>query len=177
MNIFYLMAVDFVVWNLSLEGYCKTTRLGKPNNSMRHLGASSGLMLLIKALRQRRPLRSAIFLWLFWLQACLVRAIATLYMLCVVIFQYGTSEDQASLISPNFWVGMIPLINAVVLPLVVVWMFTSFQAPMCDPDGWRWAQIAREASNGDGWYGIRDGKAAWGTDVQSFGPEDGQLLF
>lgn len=38
MNIFYLMAVDFAVWNLSLDGYCKTTRSSSPNYSMRHLG-------------------------------------------------------------------------------------------------------------------------------------------
>jgi hypothetical protein len=166
-NIFYILALDFVVWNLTLEGYCKGPRT-KPNRSLRHLGYSSGLMLFWRACRQRRPIRAAIFMWMFWVQAVLVRCLTVLYTMCLVILRFGTLEDREAFYSQEFWIAYTAMSVALVLPLFLLWMFTKFQAPMGEQDGWRWAKIAKNALYEDGNYGVRNGEAAWGIDVKSF---------
>lgn len=67
-NVFYILSLDFAVWNVTLEGICRGPKT-KPNKSLCHLGYSSGLMLLFRAPRQRRPFSVAIFIWVFWIQA------------------------------------------------------------------------------------------------------------
>ncbi|KAF2667469.1 hypothetical protein BT63DRAFT_292958 [Microthyrium microscopicum] len=168
-NIFYIMALDFVVWNLSLEGFCKGPRT-KPNKSLRDLGYSSGIVLLWRALRQRRPYRSLIFMCLFWVQALLVRSLTTLYSLAVVVLRYGTDESRQSFYDPDFWIGYLMISMVLVVPLFLIWMFTEFQAPIGEQDGWRWAKIAQKALQGDGYYGVREGEAAWGneSEIKSF---------
>ena len=134
-NIFYLLALDFAVWNVSLEGFCKRTT-GRPNKSLRHLGYSSGIMLLLKAFKQRRPIRAAFFLWLFWLQACLMRFLTVLYILCIQVLSYGTIDDRDDFYDPQFWLGWIIMTALFAIPLFLVWLFTEFQAPICEQDGW-----------------------------------------
>ncbi|KAH8886073.1 hypothetical protein GQ53DRAFT_750864 [Thozetella sp. PMI_491] len=63
-----------------------------------------------------------------------------------------------------------------VWPLFLAWSFTSFQAPICPPSGWIWAQIAKGAMYTPGAWGVRDGKAAWGDDVIPFRNCRGQSL-
>jgi hypothetical protein len=166
-NIFYILALDFVIWNLTIEGFCRGPRT-KPNRNLRDLGYSSGLMLFWRALRQRRPFTAAIFMWMFWVQTVLVRLLTVLYTLCVVMFRYETSEARKGFYDPNFWVAYSFISALLVLPLFLVWIFTKFDAPISGQDGWRWAKIAQTALYEDGFYGVRNGEAAWGIDVQSF---------
>jgi hypothetical protein len=166
-NIFYILALDFVVWNLSLEGFCKTTK-AKPNRSLRHLGYSSGLMLLWRAFWQRRPWQAAIFMWMFWVQAVLVRSLTVLYALITVFFRYQAKGFEQGLFYPGFWLEYIKYTVLLVLPLFTLWIFTSFQAPIAAQDGWRWAKIAVNALESDGFYGVRNNEAVWGEDVESF---------
>lgn len=182
-NIFYILALDFVIWNLTLEGFCKGSGT-KANKNLRHLGYSSGLMLLWRAVRQRRPIRVAFFMWMFWVQAVLVRLLTVLYAICVVAFRYGTREDRDVFFDPYFWVGYMMISAMLVLPLFLLWMFTRFQAPIGEQDGWRWAKIAKTALYEDGYYGVRkkwvEGKegeeAVWGGDVDSFESVGGKTL-
>lgn len=168
-NIFYLLALDFAVWNMSLEGLCRGKRENqKPNKSLRHLGYSSGIMLFLRSFKQRRPIRSALFLWLFWLQACLVRGLTGLYALCFTVLSYGTKTEQRSTYDPDFWLAWVFMTVFFVFPLFGVWLFTWFQAPICEQDGWRWAKIAQTALFEDGFYGVRNGEAVWAMDVAPF---------
>lgn len=177
-NIFYLLALDFVVWNLSLEGFCRTkSPKQKPNRSLRHLGYSSGIVLLMKSFKQRRPIRSAVFLWLFWLQACLMRFVTVLYTLCLTVLSYGSKNDQKDFYDPYFWLGWIMMTVFFVFPLFGVWLFTRFQAPICEQDGWRWAKIARTAMWEDGYYGVRNGEAVWAREVKPFDECKGEKLY
>jgi hypothetical protein len=175
-NIFYILALDFAVWNVTLEGFCKGPKT-KPNKNLRHLGYSSGLMLLYRAFRQGRPFRAAIFMWMFWIQAVLVRCWTVLYAFIVVAFRYSSQEDRKSFWDPTFWLAYGILSMALALPLFFVWLFTPFQAPIGEQDGWRWAKIAQTALREDGFYGVRDvvaadgklvSEAAWGMNVRSF---------
>lgn len=176
-NIFYILALDFAVWNVTLEGFCRGPNT-KPNKSLRHLGYSSGLMLFFRACRQRRPWRAAIFMWMFWIQAVLVRCFTALYAFVVVIGRYGSKEERKDFWDPAFWVGYGLLSMMLALPLFFVWLLTPFQAPIGEQDGWRWAKIAQTALTEDGYYGVRDVRdstgqivpeAAWGNlNVRSF---------
>jgi hypothetical protein len=175
-NIFYILALDFAVWNVTLEGFCKGTNT-KPNKNLRDLGYSSGLMLLWRAFRQRRPFRAAIFMWMFWIQAVLVRGWTVLYALIQVGFRYSSQEDRKDFWDPTFWLGYGFISMGLALPLFFVWLFTPFQAPIGEQDGWRWAKIAQTALKEDGYYGVRKviapngelvSEAAWGVNVESF---------
>ncbi|QDS73440.1 hypothetical protein FKW77_008664 [Venturia effusa] len=175
-NIFYILALDFAIWNITLEGFCRGPKT-KPNKSLRHLGYSSGLMLFFRACRQRRPFRAAIFMWMFWFQAVLVRCFTALYAYTVVIGRYSSKEDRKAFWDPEFWLGYGILSMALALPLFFVWLFTPFQAPIGEQDGWRWAKLAQTALREDGFYGVRDVRdasgqivpeAAWGMNVRSF---------
>ncbi|KAJ9651840.1 hypothetical protein H2198_008905 [Neophaeococcomyces mojaviensis] len=174
-NILYLLALDFAVWNVSLEGFCKRTS-EVPNKNLRHLGSSSGIMLLIKAVKQRRPIRAAIYMWFFWVQSCLMRCMSVLYILCITIFSYGTLDDRDEFYDPNFWLGWVIMTTLFVGPLFLFWLFTEFQAPICEQDGWRWAKIARNALFEDGFYGVRNGEAVWARHVLPFDSCRGQML-
>lgn len=174
-NIFYLLALDFAVWNVSLEGFCKQTR-GRPNKTLRHLGYSSGMMLLVKAFKQRRPIRAALFMWLFWLQACLMRFLTVLYVLCITVLSYGTFDDRDEFYDPNFWLGWGVMSALFIIPLFCLWLFTEFQAPICEQDGWRWAKIAQNALCEDGYYGVKNGEAVWAVDVEPFNSCKGVIL-
>lgn len=175
-NIFYILALDFVVWNITLEGFCRGPKT-KSNKSLRHLGYSSGLMLLFRALRQRRPFRAAIFMWMFWIQAVLVRCWTVLFAFMVVAYRYSSKEDRKDFWDPTFWLSYGIYSMALALPLFFVWLFIPFQAPIGEQDGWRWAKIAQTALTEDGFYGVRDvttssgrivPEAAWGMNVKSF---------
>jgi len=174
-NIFYLLALDFAVWNVSLEGFCKRTT-GRPNRSLRHLGYSSGIMLLVKAFKQRRPIRAAIFLWLFWLQACLMRFLTVLYILCIQVLSYGTLDDRDDFYDPQFWLAWSIMTALFAVLLFLIWVFAEFQAPICEQDGWRWAKIAQHALQEDGYYGVRNSEAVWAMDVAPFDSCKGQIL-
>ncbi|RDI80670.1 hypothetical protein Vi05172_g9350 [Venturia inaequalis] len=175
-NIFYVLALDFAVWNVTLEGFCRGPKT-KPNRSLRHLGYSSGLMLFFRACRQRRPFRAAIFMWMFWIQAVLVRCFTGLYAFVVAAGYYGSKEERKDFWDPTFWLGYGILSMMLALPLFFVWLLTPFQAPIGEQDGWRWAKIAQTALKEDGFYGVRDVRdlagnivpeAAWGINVRSF---------
>jgi hypothetical protein len=175
-NIFYILALDFAVWNVTLEGFCRGPKT-KPNKNLRHLGYSSGLMLLWRVVRQRRPFRAAIFMWMFWVQAVLVRCWTVLYAFIVVAYRYSSQEDRKSFWDPTFWLAYGIMSMGLALPLFFVWLFTPFQSPIGEQDGWRWAKIAQTALSEDGFYGVRDvvvqggqvvSEAAWGTNVKSF---------
>ena len=192
-NIFYVVALDFIVWNLSLEGLCKssTKKPGRPKTrrSLRHLGQSAGLLLFLKAVRQRKPWRAAIFTWLFWLQACAMRFLTVTYILCVQVISYQSINDRKDIYDPNFWIGWIILTSLVTFPLILVWFFCPFQAPICEQDGWRWANIVQafySSGHGQrGYYGVvtevgpngeESSRATWGMDVQSFQSAKGKKL-
>ncbi|TLD37988.1 hypothetical protein E2P81_ATG03663 [Venturia nashicola] len=175
-NIFYILALDFAIWNITLEGFCRVPK-ARPNKSLRHLGYSSGLMLLFRACRQRRPFRAAIFMWMFWVQAVFVRCFTALYAFVNVAGRYGSEEERKDFWDPTFWLGYGMLSMMLALPLFFVWLFTPFQAPIGEQDGWRWAKIAQTALREDGFYGVRDVRdsagdivpeAAWGMNVRSF---------
>lgn len=100
-----------------------------------------------------------------------------LYAFVVVAFRYASQEDRKSFWDPDFWVAYGVFSMGLALPLFFVWLFTPFQAPVGEQDGWRWAQIAKTALREDGFYGVRevvapDGRivseAAWGVNVKSF---------
>lgn len=174
-NILYLQALDFVIWNLSLEGLCKAAKT-RPNNNLRHLSSTSGVMLLIKALKQLkhwRPFRATLYLWLFWIQAVLVRAWMTLFLVDLSMNEYQSDHKlKVWMLDPQFWIGWVIDTGIVIYPLFFLWLLTPFQVPICSPDGWRWANIANGAWRSQGFskgsYGVVDGKAAWGNDVVSF---------
>jgi hypothetical protein len=167
-NIFYLFALDFIVWNLTLEGMCKTSS-SKPKRTMGHLGTNSGVMLIVKAVTQGRPVKVAIFFWLFWLQAVVIRGLSLLIIVSVETDGYGTDvSSQLSSWDGSFWLGWIVITSGIIVPLVAVWVFWPHQAPVSGQDGWRWATIARTAVHGRGNYGIKHGRACWGLDVSRF---------
>jgi hypothetical protein len=178
-NVFYLLALDYVTWNLSLEGLCKSKHT-RPNRNLRHLLSTSGIMLFIKACKQRRPFRALIYIWLFWIQAVLFRTLMTVFVLVVAGMEYQKQQIQVTLFRPLFWLGWSIWVGAIVFPLFIIWLLTPFQAPMCSPDGWRWATIADQAVVKDGFvdgnYGVVDGKATWGPDVASFSDWANQKL-
>ncbi|KAL9108429.1 MAG: hypothetical protein Q9227_006763 [Pyrenula ochraceoflavens] len=178
-NIFYLLALDFVVWNVSLEGLCRTNRrdIQTPNKNLRHLGYFSGLILFLKAVKQRRPLRSAIFLWLFWFQACIVRFSTSAYSLFVTVLSYGTLSQQQTFYDPEVWLSWALYTVVFVFPLFGVWLVMRCQAPVCEQDGWRWAKIAQSALFEDGFYGVKDGAAVWAIDVEPFNRHKGETLY
>ena len=176
-NICYILALDFVVWNLSLEGLCKDkgTRLKK---TMRHFGTNSGIMLLIKALRQRRPWKVAFFFWLFWLQACVIRALAFIFIVDVKMDKYdpkAVKNDFYGLNGP-FWIGYTVITSGIIVPLFVLWLLIPQQAPVCSQDGWRWARIAQVSLFEEGNYGVENNQARWGRNVCSFKEWDGTAL-
>jgi len=173
-NILYLLAFDFVIWNLSLEGLCKDAK-SKPNKNMHHLHTSSGIMLIIKAFKQRRPFRASIFMWLFWVQACIMRLMTVVWTLDANMFNYG-NKDPNFFYDKTFWVSWMILTSAIVYPLFVLWFLMSFQAPICGQDGWRWATIAQRALRARGNYGVLQGEAAWGPNVVSFRAWNGEKL-
>lgn len=175
-NIFYLLALDFVVWNLSLEGFCRRDG-ARLNRNLRHLSSSSGSMLFLKAVKQRRPIRAALFFWLFWLQACMIRLLTVFYAFCVTVFSYGGDTDRAQFYDPEFWIGWLLITGFVTLPVFLIWLFTKFEAPMCEQDGWRWAKLAQNALTEPGYYGVRNGEAVWGREVESFYKHKGMELF
>jgi len=186
-NIFYLLALDFVVWNLSLEGLSKGNRT-KPVSGMRHLNTSSGVMLLIKACKQRLPIRAFIFFWLFWLQACAMRFFTTFWTLAIHFYAYGDDGNyRDQFYEPDFWLGWVILTGLIVFPLFLLWLFMPFHAPICGQGGWRWAKIAESALYEDGNYGVlgyyEEGnhgvmryKACWGAHVETFEDAKGRLL-
>jgi hypothetical protein len=167
-NICYVMALDFAVWNLTMEGLCKTMS-SKPKRNMGRLGTNSGIMLLIKAVRQGRPWKVSIFLWLFWLQACVLRGLALLFIINLEFDKYDPNSNAVLTdFNGDFWVGWIFITFVITVPLFVLWIFVAHQAPVSDQDGWRWATIARTALHGHGNYGVRNNVACWGKDVGSF---------
>lgn len=175
-NIFYLLALDFVVWNLSLEGLSKGKKT-KPVRGMRYLNTSSGVMLLFKAWKQRRPIRAFIFLWLFWIQACTMRFFTTFWTLAIHFYAYDKDSNyRDEFYKPDFWLGWVILTGLIVFPLFLFWLVMPFHAPICTQDGWRWAKIAREALHEDGNYGVSEYsqggvlryKACWGANVEPF---------
>jgi hypothetical protein len=176
-NICYLFALDFVVWNLTMEGLCKSNS-SESKLGMRYLGSDSGIMLLVKAVRQGRPWRVTFFLWLFLGQAIVLRGLLLLFLLDVEMSRYGPdTASQLSQFNGKFWLGWIYLTGFITLPLFVLWLFMPHQAPVCGHDGWRWATIARSALFERGNYGIKANRAAgWGLDVQSFGDWKGTEL-
>jgi hypothetical protein len=168
-NIAYIIALDFVIWNLSLEGLCKDKNT-RTNRNMRHLYTSSGLMLLIKAIKQRRPIRASIFLWLFWIQACVMRSFTVLWTLNLAMFHYGYKDTTNFFYDRSFWLAWIIYIAIVCYPVFFLWLIIPFQAPICQQDGWRWAKIAQMhiEYGSEGNYGVIEGQAAWGKNVMSF---------
>lgn len=174
-NILYLLALDFVIWNLSLEGFCKSGKRGA-NRSLRNLGYTSGFMLFLRAYRQGRPFRAAIFLWLFWLQACLMRFLTVVYILCVTVLSYRSADDRDDMFDPQFWLAWSIMTAVFVFPLFVLWLLMSFQAPICEQNGWRWAKIAQNALVKDGFYGVWNGQAVWAEHVESFDSCKGQKI-
>jgi hypothetical protein len=175
-NICYLFALDFVVWNLAMEGLCKT-RSSRPKQNIGYLGSNSGIMLLIKAITQGRPLKVTLFLWLFLLQSIVIRGLSLLFIIGVELDGYG--PDPASEISSfngNFWLGWMIVSGGLTVPLFALWLFMPHQAPVCSQDGWRWATIARTQVLGEGNYGIKHNRACWGLDVYSFSEWTGTEL-
>ena len=193
-NIFYVVALDFIMWNLSLEGLCKSSlaKPGRPKTrkALKYLGTSAGLLLFFKAFRQRKPWRAAIFTWLFWLQACTMRFLTITYILCVEVLSYGSINDRKGFYDPSFWLGWIIITAMVTYPLMLVWLFCPFQAPICEQDGWRWANIAQPVYSEpgvseNGYYGVvvevdsygeESFRATWGMNVQSFNSAKGKKL-
>ena len=175
-HVFYVMALDFATWNITLDGFTRTPK-AKPNRTLRYLGYSSGTMQFVKAWTQRRPARAAMFLWLFWIQSVLMRLLVILYAMCVSVLSYGNLRTFHAAFEPSFWLAWGVITAVLIFPLFFAWLVKKVEAPICGVDGWRWAQIAQDALMGEGYYGVLGNQAKWDVQVQPFGQYVGQALY
>ncbi|QIW99792.1 hypothetical protein AMS68_005310 [Peltaster fructicola] len=166
-NVCYSFALNFAIWNVSLDGLCRTLH-GTPKPGLHFLGYSSGTILLFKALKVRRPIRASIFLGFFWLQACMMRGLTVFYAFCASALSYGLTSDFMAFADPYFWVAWVGISAVIAVPLFAVWVLTQTDSPVRPDDGWVWATIAKGALRGEGFYGVQDRQACWGKDVQPF---------
>jgi hypothetical protein len=169
----YTFAESFAVWTLGLEGITST-----PRSDTNWLGTTSGLMLLVKAFRQRRPVRVFFLYWIFWAHALFVRFLAWFLVVALSIHKLAPSQDEVlglaglKSLRTMFWpLGLWFLLLAPFL----LWLVVPFKAPLAPMDQWRVSKILEGATNGKGRYGIEgqpgQGKAAWGLNTRVFTKE------
>ena len=173
-NTGYTFAQTFVVWTLGLEGITSS-----PRSDTNRLGTNSGIMLLAKAFRQRRPVRVFFLYWIFWLHALLFRGFAWMMLWILAIHKIAPEQDSASGLAnfkdfgaTTFWpIGLWFF----VFPPFMLWLCIPFKAPLAPMDQWRVSKILEGATKGKGRYGIEGqpgrGKAAWGPNTRVFTKE------
>ena len=168
----YTLSQNFVIWTLGLEGIT-----GTPRSDTNRLGSTSGLMLLVKALRQRRPVRVFFLYLLFWFHAVTVRLVLFVYIWLLSVHktvpeQVSQDVDQLRWAMNMFWPVVLWLF---ILPPFAVWFFVPFKAPISSLDGWRIAKILEGAVLGKGRYGVDgpegQGMARWSMTARSFRKE------
>ena len=172
----YGFATSFAIWTLGLEGI--TARARSDTN---YLGTSSGLMLFVKACRQRSPARVFLLYWVFWLHSGLMRLLlfATSWALSVqhiVPAQQTISDAMWRVNSLSQWVFWPAIIWGWMLLPFGLWLVVPFKAPLTPYDGWRHAKILEGAATvGKGRYGVEgavgQGRAVWGRGTRVFGKE------
>lgn len=168
----YAFSQNFVIWTLGLEGIT-----GTPRSDTNRLGTTSGIMLLVKAFRQRRPIRVFFLYCIFWLHALAVRLLLFVYIWLLSVHKSVPEEvsqdvDELRWATKMFW----PLILwAFILPPFTVWFFVPFKAPLAALDGWRIAKILEGATLGKGRYGVEgpegQGVARWSMTTRPFKKE------
>jgi hypothetical protein len=175
----YGFAVSFAIWTLGLEGIT-----GRARSDTNYLGTTSGLMLFVKACRQRSPVRVFFLYWIFWLHSGLMRLLlfVTTWALSVqniVPAQQTISEAMWKVNSLSKWVFWPAIIWGWILLPFLLWLVVPFKAPLTPFDGWRHAKIVEGAATlGKGRYGVEgpmdQGRAVWGRNTRPFGK--GRLL-
>lgn len=137
----YGFAAGFVVWTLGLEGVTAT-----PRSDSNYLGTTSGVMLFVKACRQRRPTRVFFLYWVFWLHSGVMRLLlfVTTWALSVqniVPEQQSINDAMWKINSLSKWVFWPAIIWAWILLPFLLWIVVPFRAPLTPFDGWRHAKI------------------------------------
>jgi hypothetical protein len=169
----YSFAKMYAVWTLGLEGITAT-----PRSDTNWLGTTSGIMLLVKAFRQRRPVKVFFLYWIFWSHAFLFRILAWLMVLVLSMHKIVPEQDSTTgfsdfkTLANIFWPAGLWL--WVFLPFSL-WLFVPFKAPLAPMDQWRISKILEGATKGKGRYGIEgppgQGRAAWGPNTRVFTKE------
>lgn len=165
----YTLSQNYAIWTLGLEGITST-----PRSDTNFLGTTSGIMLLAKAMRQRRPARVFLMYWVFWLHSLTFRFMVFTYTWVLSVQKivpelFAETYSAYDRLSRFFWPAMVW--GVILLPFVI-WICTPFKAPLAPFDGWRHAKILDGATKGKGRYGIAGppgrGSAAWGLTTRAF---------
>jgi hypothetical protein len=168
----YTFSQNFAVWTLGLEGITS-----KPRSDTNRLGTTSGVMLFVKACRQRRPVRAFVLYWMFWSHALIFRFLIFTYTWLLTINKIVPDEvkhdvDHIRSLAKIFWPVTVWIL---VLPPFAMWFFVPFKAPLMPIDGWRIAKILEGATKGKGRYGIEgasgQGMAKWSMNTRVFTKE------
>lgn len=172
-NVGYTLALNNIIWQISLESitFRGKSRLGAGTN---HLSASSGVMLTIKLFGRCTNCRSKLLMVLFLFQAAAARVLFTQMGFFWNIERSSGSSLYRELISSdgslleNVGIFWSVLFGPVIFIPFVIFLFVRFSAPLCNVDGWRVAKIQVDGVYVPGRYGVLDGKATMGIDVESF---------
>jgi hypothetical protein len=172
MAAWYTLSQNFAIWTLGLEGITST-----PRSDTNFLGTSSGIMLLVKAVRQRRPVRVFFMYWVFWLHSLAFRLLVFTYTRILSVHKivpelFAETYSTYERLSSFFWPAMVWVV--VLLPFLL-WTFIPFKAPLSPFDGWHHAKTLVGATKGKGRYGIEGEpgreSAAWGPNTRAFRAE------
>ncbi|KAH6867714.1 hypothetical protein B0T10DRAFT_467716 [Thelonectria olida] len=179
-NVGYTLAIDNIIWQVSLESI--TFRGKSPRDvGTNHLNSSSGIMLAIKLFSRSTSCLAKFLMLLFLFQAAIVRILFTQMGFFWTIERNTRTQDSSTgeayaskadflwLIASS-WVLLGP---AIFIPFTI-FLFIRFQAPLCNRDGWRVAKIQEDGVECLGHYGVVNGIAKFGHDVETF--EVGRLL-
>lgn len=152
----YTLLQNFVIWTPGLEGITST-----PRSDTDRLGTTSGIMLLVKAVRQRQPIKVFFLYRIFWLHSIAVRFVlfAYIWLLSVqktVPEEASQSVDDLKWVMRMFWPVALWVF---ILPPFTIWFFVPFNAPLAALDGWRIAKILEGATLGKGRYCVEGPRA------------------
>jgi len=168
----YTLSQNFAIWTLGLEGIT-----GTPRSDTNRLGTTSGIMLLVKAVRQRRPIKVFFLYCIFWLHSIAVRLVLFCYIWLLSVQktvpeQVSQNLDDLRWAARTFWPVVLWIF---ILPPFAIWFFVPFSAPLGPLDGWRIAKILEGAVLGKGRYGVEGpggrGMARWGLNTRPFKKE------
>ncbi|KAF4984996.1 hypothetical protein FDECE_16912 [Fusarium decemcellulare] len=167
-NFGFTLALDQVVWNLSLEAMVKASDTSASLNTTRFLGSTSGMMLSAMCLfKTPTNTRSRWLLWISLLQAAVVR------VFFVAAIGMSNNERFKPAQGRNPWLFLFEFWAPIIGPSIGIpfslFLIVPLRIPVSDLDGWRLAKVLEGTSEHARLaYGVRDGRAYSGEGVQAF---------
>ena len=165
-NLGFTLALDQVVWNLSLEATASAHNHNR--TTTKFLGNTSGVTLTFLCfMRKSTNSRARWLLWLSLVQAILVR------VFFVAVITRSNFEQFISSVEKESWLFILGFFFQMIGPTIgipfLIFVICPLRIPMCDIDGWRLAKMLENTTPGDLIaYGVKNGKACCGVDVSEF---------